>query len=210
MNKNNALIARANVGFGNFSDPGLIKKSSTIQDGMSTAAFFKDPPVPMPDLLTLINTFQAGVGAAGSRDTSLIMAKNDARVDLINALMQNGNYVTLVANNDVNIIRASRYDVTSRQPSQPLAKPENPKAEEGVNLCEIITSVDGVKGARAYWHEYQPLPAGENAQWTVANCTQSKCTIKGLTRGTEYIFRIGAIGTRGQTTYSDTVTRIAQ
>ena len=210
MEKISMPVARANVGFTNLSDPKLLKKSSSIQDGISTAPFFKDPPVAMPDLLSPITAFQEGMGMAGSKSTDSIAAKNAARALLISALMNNGNYVTLVANNNVSIIRASRYEVSTRQPAQPLAKPQNIKAEEGINLGQIITSVDAVKGAKAYSHEYKALPAAEDAPWTVANCTHSKCTIKGLTRQTEYIFRVGAIGTREQITYSDTVTRVAQ
>ncbi len=73
-------------------------------------------------------------------------------------------------------------------------RPENIKAAEGINQGEVVTSVNVVKGAKAYMHEYMPEPVTEEGMWLATNCTSRTCTIKGFQKEVSYVFRIGAVG----------------
>ena len=45
--------------------------------------------------------------------------------------------------------------------------------------------------------------------WMTMNCTTSKCRLTGLTPGTLYFFRVGAVGTRDQILFSYVVSKMA-
>ncbi|MEO6732791.1 MAG: hypothetical protein ABIN01_16330 [Ferruginibacter sp.] len=58
--------------------------------------------------------------------------------------------------------------------------------------------------------DYKAEPFTDANVWISINTTTCNNSIKTLSKGVNYIFRVGAIGSRGQVTYSDTTTRVAQ
>ena len=67
-----------------------------------------------------------------------------------------------------------------------------------------LNVVDGVRGARAYLIERAPdAPALE---WDViGSSTKKEASLNSMVSGTKYWFRVAALGTAGQSAYSDPV-----
>lgn len=202
---------RINLGFDHLTGAGMNQKAGAIYDGMFENPFF---PTPVPTLESL-NSGRMDFGQllekASSRSKNDIAAKNVARQHLTELLVELGHYVTLTAKGDLQKLVSSRFDLRKqREPVPELLKPKNIKATDGINPGVINLSVDAVKGARSYSHEYTPDPVTPESTWTVVSCTIRKCTIKNLPGGKKMWFRVAAVGVRGQFTYSDLVSRTVQ
>lgn len=89
-----------------------------------------------------------------------------------------------------------------RGPVGALPAPENVRARMGKKEQEIQILWGAVYGRRVY--RLQMREHGGNAPWSdVATQTLPRFTMKGLTSGTRYSFRVLAHGTRGEGPWSD-------
>jgi hypothetical protein len=120
-------------------------------------------------------------------------------------------YVESVGGDNETIIRSAGMDtraagsVSTETPGQPAALDATTGDHEG----EIDLSWDTVSGARSYVIEKSPDPPTGTSWAHAAVSTKSRSTLSGLTPGTRYWFRVAAVGTSGQSGWSDPATRIA-
>ena len=200
-------IARANVGFAKYNDLTLLDRGLAIKQGMSSTSYFPAPPTTMEDLQSTLDQYSNSIGFASSRDSNAVMMKNQNKRNLVDILIGLGNYVTSTAAGDVDMLNSSNFDIRKvNQATPPLQQPVNIQAADGINSGEVIISVEPPAYVKMYIHQYKT----DEGEWQGTNCTKSKCTIKGLTKGVNYTFRVMAVGTKGQQTCSNTVSRIAQ
>ena len=68
---------------------------------------------------------------------------------------------------------------------------------------------EAVRGARTYIVHMTLTPEIETSWQQFGICTSAKFTAKGLTTGTQYWFRVAALGTAGQGPWSSALERLA-
>jgi len=134
------------------------------------------------------------------------------REDALDKVMtQLAAYVESVSGENEELIRSAGMDMrslatsSSGTPAQPSALDATAGDHEG----EVDLSWDTVAGARSYVIEKSPDPPMATS-WTHAGVsTKSRTSINALTPGTRFWFRVAAVGTSGQSGWSDPATRIA-
>jgi hypothetical protein len=168
-------------------------------------------PEPQPSLAALsdsIKAFSDALAVAKSRDKVKVAIKNNQRTALEIALRNMANYCTFVAKGDRAQLVRSGFGVNEDifYPKT-LSTPENFTAQLGNNSGEVIVSINRIKNANAYLLLYKPAST-ENGDWTHATNSLPYFTITGLEVLQQYNFKMGVIGTKGQTAYTDTITKL--
>jgi hypothetical protein len=101
--------------------------------------------------------------------------------------------------------RAAAGSSTNGTPNAPPAL----SATRGDHEGEIDCSWDTVAGARSYAIEISLDPPTSTSWKHSGVSTKSRSTIGSLTPGTRYWFRVSAVGTAGQSSWSDPAVCIA-
>jgi len=120
-------------------------------------------------------------------------------------------YIENVSGGDEAMLRSAGVSV--RSPSAPIAEglaaPTGLSATEGDHDGEIDLHWNSVKRARSYIVERSSDPPTDTSWTQVQVVTSSSATISNLTRGAKHWFRVAAVGSTGQSGWSDPSTRIA-
>ena len=163
----------------------------------------------MTVLNTAIDEFQAAVLIAINRDRVKVVQKNILRDSLIDLLHKLGYYVLFAAQGNRVVALESGFTI-AKEPSPVLIdQPTGLKAEYTTQSGELVMSVKRVKGAAAYLYQYTTDPTLKEDSWMSLNCTQARCKLEGLTPGTTYYLRVGALGTKDQVLYSTVTSKLA-
>jgi hypothetical protein len=177
----------------------LANIADDVVDGMTGNPAFPTPPVLPPDLITLNTTLRSAITAADSGGRQQTAAKKKAYLAVTNALRKNANYVDMQADNDVEVLLSSGYDVVSINRAQvPLDTPTILGLYNQATT-QLLLRVLGVLNAKSYQVQ---ISISANGPWQEAGIfTQARrITLTGLTPGTIYFVRVRAIG--GSTGYS--------
>ena len=120
-------------------------------------------------------------------------------------------YVESVAGDDELLILSAGMDVraaavaASDKPDVPSALNASAGDVEG----EIDLMCDPVASAKSYVWEQSPDPPTATSWEHAGVSTKSRITIGKLKPGTRYWFRVAALGTQGQSGWSDPATKLA-
>ena len=153
----------------------------------------------------------AALSAAQEGGKTNVATKNARKQELIDLLIQLGNYVMLTANGDEVMLTSSGFPLTKeRQPLPPLVQPEIVKLENGINSGELNVIITSVPGARTYVYQYTQDPLTDNSNWASNNSTLVKFSFNNLEAGKKYWCRVAAYGRNEQVVYSNAVSRIVQ
>ena len=194
---------RVLMDFVSMSDPSLDEFSETVISNLTGNTSFPTPPVTLPALQALLDTFAAAIGDKAQGGTAATSAKNDARAALVDALRQIALYVQVTSNNNLTMLLTSGFQAASTNHTQtPLAQPVIQDLING-NTGELVARLKPVANARAYEIRYATSTGGTLGQWQNGGIgTNSRnLTLTGLTPGTTYTVEVRAIG--GSTGYSD-------
>jgi len=139
--------------------------------------------------------------------TAIMHEKEDA-LELL--LRQLASYVESVAgDDDLKILGAGMEVRSPATAAGPPATPAALSATEGDHDGEIDLSWDPVSGAKSYVIERSPDPPTSNSWAHQTVSLKSSASVGGLVSGTRYWFRVGTMGTGGQSGWSDPATKIA-
>ena len=167
-------------------------------------------PEPQPSLATLndsINAYSDALALAKSRDKVKVAIKNNLREVLLLTLGKMANYCVLAADGDRAKLVSSGFPLNAETVAlKTMSAPVNFTVQAGINSGEAIVSIDRIPIARAYLLLYKPA-SPENEAWLHLTNSQPRFILSGLTALAPYQYKIGAIGTRGQITYTDTITK---
>jgi hypothetical protein len=211
MSQPSNVVAKISTAFAKLSDAAFSSKGLTIYTSMLTNAYYPTPVPDMPTISAALQAYTNALVAAQTKERTAVQLKNQARAALTANLKLLGVYVTLTANGDAAKLASSGYDMAkSRSPKPPITKPENLIVTMGKNSGELDVSVDRVANARSYAYQYNTSTPTDDSAWETEISTSRKYTLTGLISGTKYTCRVGAVGSKNQTVYSDTVTRIVQ
>lgn len=129
---------------------------------------------------------------------------------LAKLLTQLASYVENISASNPAVITSAGMNIKAQAtPTGQLAPPSAFATTSGDAEGEIDLSWNSDPGAKSYVVETS-TQAPPNALWTNAKTTtKSTETLTGLTSGTRYWCRVAAVGTTGQSGWSDISTRIA-
>ena len=204
------MFLRATNGFENMADAKLSQKTSFVISSMTGNANFTTPDPSLADVTTALNDFKTAVDNALTRDSNAIAIKKEKRQALIDLLHLEIYYVLYKSRGNRAVAESSGFSFAKNPaPAPAILKPQNLQVINSNQSSQMDVSIDTVTGAVAYVYQCIADAALASGNWISTTCSQSKCTITGLTPGTLYHWRVAAVGTKGQILYSDTISRIA-
>ena len=162
---------------------------------MKNNPYFPDPVPPVDTINQLVNEFSNALSEAAMKNKGDIAEKNTLRKRLEHQLGRLALYVMYVADDDVNILISSGYNLTKKRMRNKLAEPDMPTLTSVANSGMIMCMIKAVKGARHYLHEISSDPFAPNAIWETHSCSRRKYTFSNLTSGQKYWVRVAVLGT---------------
>jgi hypothetical protein len=197
-------MKRLNLGFRRYTDAALLVEAQAILAALTGNAFFPTPTPTLPALESAIEAYMTALSAAQEGGKTDVATKNARKLELVDLLIQLGNYVMLTANGDEVMLVSSGIPVTKdRQPLPPLGTPEILKIENGINSGELLMTIAALPGARTYVYQYALDPLTDESSWVSNNSTLVKFSFSNLEAGKKYWFRVVAYGRNEQVVYSN-------
>lgn len=211
MNLNPIPVGKIITPFNKLRDAVFASKGQEIYTSMLNNPYFVTPTPDMPILLSVLGDYTTSLATAQTRERTSIIIKNQNRAILTTVLKSLATYIMYTSQGRLNELSTTGFDMAkTRSKSPAIDKPFAPSLIDGENSGELISSADAVKGVKNYVHQYRAnLPTGDGAWVSVFSSSRSS-VLTGLVPSQKYTGRIGALGPNSQTTYSDTVSRIAQ
>jgi hypothetical protein len=199
---------RITNGFQRLSDANLKVRTNEIITGI-TANFATAPG--LADLSTANQNFTNALSTAINGGKYEKALRDQYRQELIEQLHLMANYVLYTCAGDRPKAISSGFSIAKQpSPGPDVTKAENQKLDNGQNAGELQYSFEKVPGARSYVYQVTQEPLTETSDWTNHMGTQRKFLFAGLESGKRYWVRVAAIGTGGQTVYSDPLSRLVQ
>jgi hypothetical protein len=178
----------------------LANTADDVVDGLTGNPAFPTSPVAPAALTTLNTTLRTAITAADAGGPQQTAAKNKAYNAVTDALRKNANYVEIQANNDLETLLSSGYDVVSTNRAQaPLYQPLI-LSIENLATTQLLLRLQTVLNAKSYQVQ---ISTSVNGPWQEAGIYTAarRIVLMGLTPGTVYFVRVRAIG--GSTGYSE-------
>ncbi|HST22245.1 MAG TPA: fibronectin type III domain-containing protein, partial [Blastocatellia bacterium] len=137
-----------------------------------------------------------------------ILRDEEAGVEKL--LRQAAAYIESVSGDDESTILSAGLDI--RSTASAVIAPTAPTSLtliDGNQEGEFNLTWDKVKGAKSYIIERSPDPPTATSWGNATVVLKASATIKGLTAGTRYWFRVASVLSSGQSGWSDPATKIA-
>jgi hypothetical protein len=205
----NKIMYRIKIAFRTMTVAKILLIGRSIVTALTGNADFPTPDPSLTDVtkaLDNLETAQENAINGGVNETAIRDSRLETAVNLLTIL---GWYVQWQAKGDKLKILSAGFEViaTSTVPIE-MVKVQGVKAKRGALKGTIDVSWKPVKGSRTYLVE---MTTDVNTDtWTKAGePTKAKLTVAALTPGTNYWFRITAIGTLGAGPESDPATDMA-
>lgn len=193
---------KAIIDFSGYSAAELGPIAQTIHDQMdANAATFASPPVTMTALQTLVTTYDQKLVARASRATVDILAFNEARAELEDALAVLGNYVNGVAKGDPMIVEKSgfpSYDTSKTVDTSPPEAPSDLRLRHGDLSGTIIARYRPDRHPNTNEVQTNTGDPNTEADWHPKGMFQGgRAELSGLTPGVVVWVRVRTVGLRG-------------
>ena len=193
--------------------PDKLQTGRQIIAAMTDNPNFATPHPPLADitasLATLDEAYKAHQIAKADARTKAGVA-DDAESQLDSQLRKLVAYVESIADTDETIIASAGMQTKAlRKVPSTLVAPEALTATAGNREGEIDLSWRKVANSRSYIIQMSPDPPAADSWGHAETVTVSYKTIQNLTSGKKYWFRVAAIGSLGQSGWSEPATKIA-
>ena len=206
-------MAKIKINFANLSIPEKVARARQMVTALTGNADFASPQPPLAEVTTTIDGLETAYSdtlAARQEAKEKTSAQNQKEEEFDRVISRLASYVESASGGNETKIKSVGLDVRAPATSaQGLDLPASLAATAGDHEGEIDLQWDKVARARSYVIEMSADPP-TNSSWqhkTVS--TKSRATIEGLTSGTKYWFRVAAVGSNGQSGWSDPATKIA-
>ena len=188
------------------SDSNLESLALAVAAAMTGNTHFPEPQPSLAALNDSIKVYSDALALAQTRDKVKVAIKKDLKEVLLTDLRRMISYCSMVAAGDRAKLVSSGFPVNAETGSfKMLPAPENLTVKTGINSGEAIVSINRIANARAYLLYYKPT-AG-NGDWMHVTNSLPRFTLTGLETLSTYQFKMGAIGIKGQITYTETITK---
>ena len=207
-------MVRIKLDFRNLSVPDKVIRAQQSVASLTGNPNFPTPNPPLATVTAAIDTLQTSiVDAHKARDASLVKtaAQHDNEAKLDQLMRQLAGYIESVSDGDEVKIRSAGVSIRSAAtPStDTVSTPANISLTEGDHEAELDMSWNSVKRARSYVIQHSADPPTDTSWTQIQVVTASSTTISGLTRGAKHWFRVAAVGSSGQSGWSDPAMKIA-
>lgn len=206
-------MPKIKLNFKNLSIPEKIARARQIVTSLTDNPDYTTTQPPLAQITSTIDAlYTAYTEAQTARQeakakTSVQKQKED---DFDIAMSRLASYIESVSGGDEAKIRGAGMDVRSTTTSSgDLFAPNALAATAGDRAGRVGLHWDKVSGAKSYVVETSTDPPTNDSWQHKTVTTKSRATIDGLTSGTKYWFRVAAVGSNGQSGWSDPATTIA-
>ena len=193
--------------------PDKLQTGRQIIAAMTNNPNFATPHPPLADVAASLSTLDEAYKAqqiAKSDARTKASVADDAEIQLDRQLRKLAAYVESIADTDETIIAsAGMHTKASRTTPSILAAPEALSATAGNHDGEINLTWRKVDNARSYIIQSSADPPNAESWSHAETATVANKTIQNLTSGKKYWFRVAAIGSLGQSGWSEPATRVA-
>jgi hypothetical protein len=199
----------------------IITSYVTRQEEIATTGFrvvkkmvnnehFPNPPAALAKLKKLLPEYRQSLANALSRDIEMVNLKNSIKTAVVNLLQELVDYVTAISNGDKSIMLSSGFEVSEESGRKGILAKIKDLEVEISKPGEATIKVKNARGARAYIHQYTTEPPTPHTIWISEGCGLSRYTFKGLTSEKRHWFRVVAIGSGMQRTFSPVISKVIQ
>lgn len=203
-------MAIAKTEFHKMRTPEKIKYTRYLVANMSENDHFQSPDPSLKQLETAaleLEQIRELALDGGKRHKANEKVKEKHLTTLISQMRS---YVQTVSKGDEAIIRSSGMDIAKRKtPSKTPHAPQSLLAEYGSRKGEINLKWKRVTGARIYLVEITTDKTQTTSWKLAAQSTKSRITLQQLESGKKYWCRVSAVGTAGQSDWSQAVENYA-
>jgi hypothetical protein len=192
-----------------------VARSRQIVAALTGNSQFPTPHPPLAQLTAAIDDLDAANTAAQvarQEAKSRTAALNIKEAEHDQLMMKLVSFVDAVAGDDSALVTSIGLEMRdSPNPAQDVPPaPAGLTATDGDFNGEVDLAWDRVQGARSYVVQCSPDPPNDSS-WTHAKiATRSQITVANLSSGSRHWFRVAAVGTRGQSAWSNPVMKMVQ
>jgi len=198
-------MAEIKLNFKGLSDLAIIQQCLNIKTALTGNATFPTTTPTLAAFGTLITTAQNKLTAADTAQQAAKLAtadKDAAIAALLAGAKQLAASVSVTANGDALKIQSAGFSVkATAAPVGELPAPQNLSATGGDQEGENDLHWNPVNGRTSYLAEHRTTPNGPWVQFYAGK--KSSATATGLVSGTQYDFRVRAVGAAGPGPWSD-------
>ena len=203
---------RVLLNFLRLDDASLLSRVQSVVKGLLDNPAFSNPPIHPSALMAALASYTTALGESADGGKKAVFERRRLREEAIRMLRVLAHYVQSVCNDDPATILSSGFEQTSatRSLPQPLGPTFIRRVDQG-NTGQFLVKVANSPRAWSYEVCYAPLdPSGTPGAWASLPVTTvlSPTPCNGLTPGTNYAFKVRALGRLGFSDWSDTVVKM--
>lgn len=208
-------MIRPKLGFRKLTNAEKLRFTRLVLERMGeNATLFNAPTPTLASIQSQLEAIEARIAARDAHEQQAQMFSIEIRTmfeALENSMGHLVNYVHLIANGDEVKLAASGFQAAGTPgPATEMPKVENLQASQGDEDGEIDLQWNPIReNLRMYNVEMNEAADGQGNWKMVLQQSASRVSVKGLTSGKRYWFRIRAVGAAGAGAPSDPVTRTA-
>jgi hypothetical protein len=179
--------------------------AQTLITRMTGNANFPDPQPALADLTAKKDELRALITAADDGTRRDRFVRNEAATELKNMIRVLGNYVSMVAAGDGDIILSSGFNIRREaEPLPPVTVPQSLTATATDHRGVVELDWERVEHALNYQVLMSTDASAPLSEWApVALTSKSKAEISNLVRGQAYFFRVQAVGRTNKSGFSN-------
>lgn len=195
------------------SIPDKLQTGRQIIAAMTNNPNFANPHPPLADIsasLTAVDEAYKAHQIAKTEARAKANVVDDAEIQLDSQLRKLAAYVESIADKDETLIASAGMQTKAfRTTPSTLPAPGALSAAAGNHEGEINLTWRKVDNSRSYIIQISPDPPTADSWGHAETVTIASKTIQNLTSGKKYWFRVAALGSTGQSGWSEPATRIA-
>lgn len=191
------------------SDNNLLSTIHRILGKMEGNANFPDPPAALDTLKKELPTFIMALTEASGGDMEKAAIKKARKANMVDLLNELNQYVTVTSQDDRARLLSSGFALTREKGDTSMGDVKDLQVLIG-RPGEAITRVKRVSGAKAYIHQCTIEPVTGNSEWIRRFVIEPVYTFTGLQSKERYVFKVVAVGLKGQEVSSPEVARVIQ
>jgi|SRR6185437_3967014 len=195
--------------FKSLNDAEFETRGSHIVSRTTGNPLFPDLQDRMPVIKTALDKYSVDLASSRGLGRQLVAEKNKSRVAL-EALLSSLALLIMAQTDDRAQLLTTGFILRKQPESRQITAPGNQKLLPGINSGEIISTVSRPKGAESFLHQISDTAGAEEKVWISTASTSNKHVFANLQPGKQYAVRTGAVGCKGQLTFSTTGTIYAQ
>jgi hypothetical protein len=206
-------MAKVKLDLRNKTVPQKVQFIRQVVDKMTGNGTFPSPDPAMAALTAIADKLESDFNAREASDKATqqfttVLNATEAEADRL--LTAEGAHVESVSKGDEAKIRSTGMDVRGdAQPAGDLPAPGNFAVTAGDHDGTLDDTWDRVVGAKSYIIQISPDPITPASFVYCGTSTKSSYTATGLESGKKYWQRVAAVGTAGQSPWSDPAVKIA-